>query len=217
MTAAYPAGNAVQRALAVLREEGLASFWFRLASTMGYRRLLLLECSLGEAPPRLEPGLPLQIGVLKESGVDDHVAFRPELPRARLLDRLSSAQECFVARHDGRIVSACWATKKTAWIDYLGCELALAAGEVYLFDAYTLPAYRGQGTAPALCLYQLSHFRGQGLRRAMRATFPENLPALRAHAKSGFRPYAVLRTLKLGPWQSTAQRPWRSGGCRPGA
>jgi ribosomal protein S18 acetylase RimI-like enzyme len=209
MATVYPTGSAIRRAFAVLREEGLTSFWFKLASTVGYRRLLLLDRPLAEAVPQIELGQGLDFGTLAISEVDAHLAFRPELSRAIVLDRLRSAQACFYARHEGRIVSACWATKQSAWIEFLGCEFTLAPGEVYVFDAYTVPLYRGQGVAPALCLHQLSHFRQEGLRRAIRATLPENIPALRAHAKSGFRTYALLRSLRIGPWQFCVERPWQ--------
>ena len=209
MSAAYPAGNAVQRAYLVLREEGLRSFWFKLASTLGYRRLLLLERSLQETVPQFEPKLPLELGVLEVSEVDDHLAFRPDIPRQEALHRLRSAQECFVARSAGRIVSACWATTRSRWNEFLSCELAVVPGEVHMFDAFTLPTFRGQGAAPAVCMHQLAHFRRQGLRRAIRATLPENTPALRAHAKSGFTPYALVRSIKIGPWQHTIESLWQ--------
>jgi len=212
MTKSNRAGKAARRALATLREEGLRSFWFKLASALGYRRLLLLERSLTPTVARLDARPPLRFDILMPSEIDDHLAFRPEVKRADVLERLRSGQWCFIARHEGRIVSTCWATTQPARIDYLACVMALAAGDVYLFDAFTLPAYRGQGVAPALCGHQLAHFRGLGLRRAIRATLPENVPALRAHAKNGFRPFATIRSLGLGPWHCTFQRPLRRHG-----
>jgi ribosomal protein S18 acetylase RimI-like enzyme len=212
VTAFYPEGNAGRRAIAVLRDEGLKSFWFKLASELGYRRLLLLERPLAQSIPELEPAVPLRIDTLKPSEVDDHLAFRPEMARACVLDRLRSAQVCFVARHESRIVSACWATTQTAWVEFLACGIAAAVGEVYLFDAFTLPDYRGQRAAPALCTHQLKHFQRAGVRRAIRATLPENVPALRAHAKCGFISFALIRRLRIGPWQCVFQRPCQSRG-----
>ena len=208
MTATYPEGGVARRALSVLRDEGFGSFWFKSLSALGYRRLVLLERYLTPPEPQVETGLPLGIAMLKPGDVDDYFAFRPEAARELVLDRLRRAQTCFVARREGRIVSACWSTTGPAWSEFLSCEIAVAAGEVYLFDAFTLPACRGQGAAPALCMQQLKHFRRLGMRRAIRATLPENAAALHAHAKTGFRPYALLRTLRVGPWQATFRRPW---------
>jgi ribosomal protein S18 acetylase RimI-like enzyme len=208
MTTTYPQGDLARRALSVLRDEGFGSFWFKGCSMLGYRRLVLLERYLNPPEPEVEAGLALAIALLQSSEVDDYCAFRPETARQIVLDRLRKTQTCFVARHEGRIVSACWSTTEPAWSEFLGCEIAVAGGEVYLFDAFTLPTYRGQGAAPALCRQQLLHFRQLGLRRATRATLPENTRAMRAHAKTGFRPYALLRTLRVGPWRGAFRRPW---------
>jgi GNAT superfamily N-acetyltransferase len=208
MTAFYPTGNLVERAFAALRDEGLKSFWFKLLSEFGYRRLLLLERMLAQPVPELAPGLPVRIEVLKECELDEYLAFRPETVRARVIDRLASGHLCFVARHEGRVVSACWTATQRAWTEFLGCEIELAADEVYLFDSFTLPAYRGQGIAPALCLHELRHFQQAGYRRVIRATTPENKPALRAHAKTGFRPGGMIARVKIGPWQRVFQRRW---------
>jgi ribosomal protein S18 acetylase RimI-like enzyme len=201
LTVGYAEGNLARRALAVLRDEGFASFGFKVASTLGYRRLMLLERPLEGTPPRLACGLALGIELLAPRDVDDYLAFRPESARERILDRLRAGQACFVARHEGSVVSACWATTQPAWSEYLACEIAVAAGEVFMFDAFTQSEYRGRGIAPALCAQQLIHYAQAGLCRATRAVLPENVPAWRAHAKAGFRPYAVIRTLRIGPWQ----------------
>ena len=201
-------GNAVRRAIVVLRSEGLESFWFKLLGEIGYRRLLLLERPLAQPISDFTPGLPVRIDTLKESEVRDYLAFRPETGHLRIMEALQSGQTCFVARHESRIVSAGWIAGRRARIDYLGCELELAANEAYLFDAFTLPAYRGQGIAPALCLQQLRHLRQAGYGRAIRGTVPENKSALHAHAKSGFRPVALMGTLRIGPWRKNIRRPW---------
>ena len=208
----YPEGNVVRRALAVLRDEGLASFGFKVASTLGYRRLMLLERPLEGTLPQMACGLALGIELLAPRDVDDYLAFRPETARERVLDRWRSGQACFVARHEGSVVSACWATTEPAWSEYLACQIPVEAGEVFMFDAFTHPAYRGRGIAPALCAQQLIHYGQAGLRRATRAVLPENAPARRAHAKAGFRPYAMIRTLRIGPWQRRFSGPCKGAG-----
>lgn len=209
---AYAQGNVARRALIVLRDEGLASFGFKAASALGYRRLLLLERSLMGAPPQLACGLALGIELLAPGDADDYLRFRPGAARERVLDRLRSGQVCFVARHEGSVVSACWATTEAAWSDYLACVIPVEAGEVFMFDAFTHPAYRGRGIAPALCAQQLNHYCQAGLGRATRAVLPENAPALRAHAKAGFRPYAMIGMLRVGPWRRRFGGPCKGAG-----
>ena len=208
MTEFYPAGNALQRAIAVLRNEGLRRFWVKVLGDVGYRRLLLQERPLSRPVVDVTPDVPVQIDVLGEGSVDEYFAFRPDSTRSLVAERLTSGHLCFVARHEGRVVSACWTATRRAWTDFLRAEIELAVGDAYLFDAFTLPAYRGKGVAPALYAHQLRELQQLGYRRAIRATVPENEPALRANLKRGFRPVRVIGRLKIGPWQRVFTRPW---------
>ena len=201
--------SAVMRAIAVLRVEGLASFWFKLVGELGFRRLLVQERLLAQPVPDVSPGLPVRIELLKDSALDEYFAFRPEAAHNDISNRLQSGSLCFVARHEGRVVSTCWTTRSRARTEYLGSEIAMAVGDVYLFDAFTAVAYRGNNVAHALCMTQLRYFQQAGYRRAIRATLPENRSALRAHAKSGFQPTRVIGRLKIGPWERAFERPWQ--------
>ncbi len=209
MTAAYPAGNVVARAIKVLRDEGVGIFWIKVMAGLGvYRRLVLQDRPLDHAVSDFAPKLPVRIELLKESEVDDYLTLRRGVTRTQVVDRLRAGHLCFVARNEDRVISTCWAATRPTWIDYLACEIDLNAGDAYLFDAFTEPRHRGLGIAPALCLHQLGYLEHAGYRRAIRATAIENTPALRAHAKSGFRPTGTLSRLKIGPWQRFFRRPW---------
>ncbi|CAG1000766.1 hypothetical protein BURK1_02836 [Burkholderiales bacterium] len=203
-----PSGNAVQRALSSLRHEGIVTFGLKLASEFGYRRVLLLGRPLDEPIPDVAPTLPIEIAVLNDGEIDDYLAFRPESGRASVSRQLASGWTCFVVRHENRIVSACWAPRPPYRSSYLECDMPVADGDAYLTDAWTLAAYRGRSIAHLLCLYQLRHYRALGYARALRGTVPENRSALRAHAKSGFRPIAMLGRVRLGPWRHHFRREW---------
>ncbi len=193
--------NPLQRAWRVLREEGWRSFWFKLLGDLGYRRLCLLECSLTEPIQVVKPKLAIDLDWLKPNELDEYLAVQPVRTRELFADRLTRGDCCLIARHQGRIVAGMWACRHQARITYLERELRLADGEVYTFDAFTAPEFRGQAIAPALSTELLRRFRDAGCQRALRATAPENQSALRAHAKAGFRPYARIGYLKLGPWR----------------
>jgi GNAT superfamily N-acetyltransferase len=137
---------------------------------------------------------------LEAQAADEYLAFRPDTPRPKITERWRAGDTCFVVWHEGRIIAACWTSGRRAWSEFLGCEISLAPGDVYLYDAFTLPAHRGLGVAPVLCGHQLRDLHGQGYRRALRGTTPENQPALRAHGKTGFHPIAMLVSVRIGPW-----------------
>jgi GNAT superfamily N-acetyltransferase len=208
MTAKYPTGHALTRAVGVLRDEGVRNFWFKLLSAGGvYRRLAMLERSLTQPIAEFAPEIAINVAVLRDDELDDYFAFRPDAERTRVMERARSGDMCFAARHEGRIVSACWVARRRMYAEFLRCDIVVATDEAYFFDAFTLPSYRGRDIAPALCAHQLRHFRKAGLRRAIRATIPENAPALRAHGKNGFRPYGMLTSIGLGRWRRSFFRP----------
>jgi ribosomal protein S18 acetylase RimI-like enzyme len=195
-----------QRAWQVLRDEGVRSFWFKLLHLLGYHRLLLLDRPLTEPVPPAQATSPLAMDWLSPADVAEYLAFRSSRD-ARLLDeRFERRHRCLLARADGRLVGVMWAATERAVIQSLRHELPLAPGEVYLYDAYTDPAFRGRCIAPVLSVELLRRFRDEGCRRAIRGTVPENEAALRAHAKAGFERYAIIRRVKLGPWRFVWQR-----------
>ena len=209
MRSFYPTGNALERAFASLRHEGLGTFAWKLAAELGYRRIVRLERALHEPIPDVTLELPVTFGLLGADEIDDYVAARPNARQAEIASHLRAGRHCFVVRHEGRIVSACWAATTACRSLYMGRDIELAEGDVYFTDAWTDPALRGHALAHALCVHQLRHFRERGFRRAIRGTVPENPSALRAHAKSGFRPTLLQARLRIGGWQRNFDRPWR--------
>jgi ribosomal protein S18 acetylase RimI-like enzyme len=134
--------------------------------------------------------------------LQDYLVFRPDASGDAVTQQLLQGDRCLVARHEDRIVGAVWGSSTRMNAEpSLGRDLPLAAGESYQFDAYTLPEVRGMGIAPALSVAWLRHLRDEACVAAIRLTFPWNVAALRSHAKSGYRVAAVIRSLRLGPWQ----------------
>lgn len=208
MRSYYPSGGTWHRALASLRHEGFRTFAFKLLAEAGYRRVVLLERALDDTIPD-PPADGTTFEQLAPDRIDEYLAFRDDVERARPAWQFESGHECYVLRRDGGIVSSCWSSSRPQRSSYLGIAIPIGEGDVYMTDAWTGPAFRGHAYAYVLCLHQLRHFRERGFRRAVRSTVPENYSALRVHAKSGFRPFGVLGTLRIGPWRRAFRRPWR--------
>jgi len=67
---------------------------------------------------------------------------------AFFVERMNKGNTCYCAKHQGRIVAY-------TWIDFEECRLIehifrLKEGEAYLYDMYTMPAFRGRNIAPHL-------------------------------------------------------------------
>ena len=196
--------TAFRRAVEIHREEGLYALWKKFLGEFGYRRLLYLERLLAEPSPDIQAALTLQISCLQAGDVDDYMAFHNEDPRKQIEHRLSRGDVCFVARADGVIVCASWASEgrnlSEHWIRYVGYALPIAGDEVYLYDSYTSPDYRGLDIAPCLAAWVLDYYRERGYRRTTTAIAPDNRANLRSRAKTGYRVCGSLGYLRTGPW-----------------
>jgi SAM-dependent methyltransferase/RimJ/RimL family protein N-acetyltransferase len=191
----------VQRAVVVLQTEGLRSLWFKALGETIYRRAVVLERSLDEPAPQADARLPVVFGRLQETEADEYAAFRPETDPAEVRRRLQAGEMCFVARHDGRLVHACWVATERAWIDCLDREIALAPGEAYIYESFTAPDFRGQNVAAARSAYMQQALREAGYRRTVAVVVPENKVAFRPIEKAGYRRVGALRTVRVGPWR----------------
>ena len=164
---------------------------------LGYRRLAIRECMLDRPFPEPEARVPLAFEVLDETEIDEYIAFRkgadPEIVRRRI----AAGNSCFVARTEGRIISARWAATGTAQCDYLFREVPLGSDEVYLYDAFTLPEWRGKGIFPALTSEMHRHYRAAGKKRSICFTGPENFPAMAAD--TGYRGIGIIGYVGMGP------------------
>ena len=133
------------------------------------------------------------------------------------------------AWHAGEIVSATWWHPGEAWIEDLDRRFQLRAGEVYFYDAWTLPRLRGRNITPARSALTLRALREQGFERAIAFVLPENHPIHKAVEKVGWRRFGAAGFVRIGPasveflrvrgrtqWR-TRRRPARAAGKPPPA
>lgn len=203
-------GRWVKRAWQVLCQEGLVSLWFRGLSHTIYRRVIVWSRPLDESPLALTTDLSVVISLLEPDQVDDYLQFHPGASPEDVRARLRSGHWCFVARHAGRIVHACWAAAGRVWIEYLEREIELACDEVYVYESLTAPEWRGHNIAGARSAYMARFLWTAGYRRTIAVVVPENRPALRAVEKAGYRPVGVMGYIKLGKWRHDFCRVRRS-------
>jgi GNAT superfamily N-acetyltransferase len=189
------------RARQVLREEGLKSLWFKVLAELGYRRVALLVRELEESPADVVTRVPVQVGRLQPTEIEDYLKLRPKADPDDIRQRLASGQLCFVARAGQRIIHVCWIATGRAWIAYLSREIQLAPDEVYAYESFTAPGFRGSNVPAARSAYMRQTLHRLGYRRSVVVVAPENRPAYRAVEKAGYRRVGLLRTIWIGKWQ----------------
>jgi len=184
-----------------LRDEGVKSLWFKILGQTVYRRVVLMECPLDQPLGYVTPSLSVVIDRLRRSEIDEYAAFRPDVDPSEMRRRLEAGHLCFVARHEGQIVHACWATPGRAWVDYLAYEMPLARDEVYQYDSFTAPAFRGHNLAAARVIEAARYFHHAGYRRLVAVVVPENASAFRPLEKAGYRPFGLIGYVQIGQWR----------------
>jgi len=166
-----------------------------------YRRVVVMECLLDRPLPGVTPRLSARIALLTVDQLEWYTCFRPDQDISAVRSRLDHGHRCFVAWHEGQIVHAGWAAMRGAWIEYLGVELPLESGDVYQFDSYTAPAFRGLDLAAARVVWMARFFRDAGFRRLVAVVWPKNTRAFRPLEKAGYQRCGGIRVLRVGCWR----------------
>jgi hypothetical protein len=197
-------GNAVAGLRAFgrhLRDRGLRGLWSK-ALSFGriYRRLILLERPLSAIPEVSIPAS-LRVTVLQDSEIGAYLGFRRDQGAAKIRCRLAQGHRCFAVWHEDQIVHAAWAATGRAPIEYLSRDLALRPGEVFTFDSYTAPAFRGRGASPLRALVLGQHFRAHGYQSVLTTVLPENTVGFRPLEKVGAERVGVIGYIGVGPWR----------------
>ena len=183
--------------------------WFSgLAFLRLYRRLILLERPVDPAVGPPPATASMRVAVVGDEAIEAYLAFRPDQSEEEIRRRLAEGHLCFAVWHVERIVHAAWVAVGRAPIEYLSRELDLDPDEVFVFDAFTTPGFRGHGASPLRALAVGRHFATRGFRRVLTAVHPENRTGFRPVEKVGSRRVGVLGYVGIGPWRRHFRRRW---------
>jgi ribosomal protein S18 acetylase RimI-like enzyme len=114
---------------------------------------------------------------------------------APVLSKLAGGRRCFLAWDGDRVAAYGWVTQGDECVGELERTFRIQHGEAYIWNCYTLPAYRRLYLYSALLSHILHTLREEGLRRAWIGSAVQNRASLRGFANAGFQP--VIRILYL--------------------
>ncbi|HEX9829317.1 MAG TPA: GNAT family protein [Bacteroidota bacterium] len=191
----------LSRALAVLREEGFINFWYRTLAYTVYRRAFYFELIIAEHPHVSHASPQITVSLLTPEYIEEYLILHPEEYLENVRARLAAGGQCFVVRQNGRIVHSGWAAVRNVWITHLSKEITLAPDEVYTYESYTDPAFRGHDMALKKNEYMRHFFGNAGYRRLTGIVTPENKAGLRAINKIGYKPIGIFKQFRVGPWR----------------
>jgi GNAT superfamily N-acetyltransferase len=93
--------------------------------------------------------------------------------------------ECYVAKHQGRMVAGFWCRDDRFYDRYLARHIEIAAHEIYYLAGFTAPAFRGHGIWPYLAAQMSRAIVARDSRKTRALIFVQvaNRASLRSLAK----------------------------------
>jgi GNAT superfamily N-acetyltransferase len=121
---------------------------------------------------------------------------------AQIEERFRQGQICFAARNtEGRIVHTRWGAPNAVTIAELNLDIQPTSGEIYVYDSYTRPEFRGLGIASQLQNFIVEALPAMGYSRLLAFVKGDNIPVLRSikppHRQTGKLFY--LRFFRFNP------------------
>ncbi len=154
---------------------------------VGILWMLKLDVSAFSQPISLIPGMATTFQRIDlESVLSLSKAMRLE-DTTVVQSRFALGRLCYAGLVEGEIATYGWVTLDEEPIGELGLSIRMKAGEAYIWDCVTLPAYRGQHLYPALLAYMLAELSARGLRRIWIGTDADNVASQKGIAIAGFQ------------------------------
>jgi len=118
------------------------------------------------------------------------------VPIETLRERLAKGHICIALKHEGRVVAYSWAD--TTEINDEACRTVLGKDEVYLYDAFTNPEYRGRNLAPLMRIRCYEALRALGKNTFYSISDYFNTPAIRFKQKLDAQFVRLCISLRIG-------------------
>lgn len=171
------------------------------AVTTIYRRVFFLAYPLiGSSVPQYLPTIDVEFGLLRPDDAESYRRFRRSAAAAEVARRLAWGHRCYVAWQHGEIVDACWAAAGCVEVPYLRGFLDLPEGDLYFYDSYTHPSFRGRGVYMARNAFAASECKREGLARLVALVAAEKYAVWQILTRSGLKTIGRYDLLRVGPW-----------------
>lgn len=121
--------------------------------------------------------------------------------------RFREGQACAVAHDGSEVVAYCWLATTPVRVAEIGHLVVPGGEDVYLYDAFTVEAWRGRGLFTALLAELLAFARARGRQRALIFALARNRASCRAIERAGFEVFRTAWRVRLGGLEHLWFRP----------
>ena len=180
--------------VAAIRREGFRKAFCiacRLALRKGLGidrvRFIVAERLLDEPFEDIEPGIEAAIRRATADDLERLGRVVTESKLALFRQRFEAGRLCFVALDGEKVAFFGWISLEDEYEPHTQTTIHPGDADVYLYDAHTVPEYRGNRLYPATMTAALQDLKRQGYRKAISIVFESNLAARKAMRRMGFR------------------------------
>ena len=142
--------------------------------------------------PRLEPLVPARFDRLGPEAAGALAAAMGPESIPEVIRRFQSGIQCYGAWVGSELAAYGWVSFREEYVGEFRVWVRLVPGEAYIWDCFTLPAYRRQGLYSALLAYMLGQLEKDNECRIWIGADRDNLPSQRGIARAGFRAVADI-------------------------
>ncbi len=112
--------------------------------------------------------------------------------------RLQTGRRCFCLKVEEQIAAYGWATRGPENVGELERDFCLGDDEVYIWDCFTLPDWRGQGFYTTLLRGMRQQFHQEGVPRIWIGASRQNQPSIKGMVNAGFEHVMDVTYRRLG-------------------
>ncbi|OGW16043.1 MAG: hypothetical protein A3G93_01895 [Nitrospinae bacterium RIFCSPLOWO2_12_FULL_45_22] len=159
--------------------------------------LYLYAFPLSGDMPLIKPKLDVQVYQLRnisESPCFNLLEIADELI---CQSRFGRGEMIWIAVHQSHIAAYCWVAFSEAEVGEIDKVIKVKHEEFYLYDAFTLPDYRGKNLYPYILTYVCQYGKEKGYTRALIFVLRENIPSQCGIEKAGFKRFQVIKYSRI--------------------
>ena len=182
----------------------------RAMSWIGVRTdLLILERAAKKPSELAQATNDYDFRFLTPADIEDLIRLEPGTERENLKIMFREGKLCYGVWDNNRLIGKMWCDLDELY--HPTRPHPLAADEVYLFQGYVDPDYRGQGVAPLMRAAGCASLWEMGRRRIYSYSRYFNTAARRFKAKLGVREESLIAHFRLfGKWSRILTFQWRN-------
>ena len=195
--AATGIGPTANRAVAVLREQGLREVYSKIRARFGVDRVVVYELKRERVLQRAASPEGVTVRAIAEADIAAYAALHPNSYEVAVA-RLRKGERCLAAWREGRIVGTRWLTTTAADLGW-GIVFPMCPGIAYAYDAFTAPAERGRGIGATVTAALVEEAFAAGAKRVINAVLPSN-PDGQALARGRSELLGELSSAHVGRW-----------------